>query len=98
MMKCLKSDALLPKRLSRSKGPAQVLIPKRGFTQLNISGGPMFDPDADSGFLKGIKAGLEKTGAQNVAVEEFDMHINDSDFAEILANRIDAMIKTRAKQ
>jgi len=32
-----------------------------------------------------------------VAVEEFDMHINDSRFAEILANRIDAMVKARTK-
>lgn len=88
----------IAQRLSRSKGPAQVLIPKRGFTQLNIKGGPMFDPDADSGFLKGINAELDKTGAQHVVVKEFDMHINDSSFAEILANRIDAMIKSRTKQ
>jgi uncharacterized protein (UPF0261 family) len=87
----------IAEKLSYSKGPAQVLIPKRGFTQLNIEGGPMFDPDADSGFLKGINAELKKTGAQNVAVEEFDMHINDSRFAEILANRIDAMVKARTK-
>lgn len=88
----------IAQRLSRSKGPAQVLVPKRGFTQLNIKGGPMFDPDADSGFLKGINAELKNTGAQNVAVEEFDMHINDSRFAEILANRIDAMVKARTKR
>lgn len=83
----------IAERLSGSKGPAQVLIPNRGFTQLNIEGGPMYDPEADSGFLKGVNAGLERSNAPHVTVEEFDLHINDTGFAEIIADRIDTMIK-----
>jgi uncharacterized protein (UPF0261 family) len=80
-------------RLAQSKGPAEVLIPNRGFTQLNIEGGPMYDPEADRGFLAGLQNILKRTGAANVKIEEFDLHINDTAFAEILADRMDALIK-----
>ena len=83
----------IAERLSRSNGPAQILIPSRGFTQLNIAGGPMYDPEADSGFLKGVTVELAKSNTSHIIVEEFDMHINDAGFAEIIVDRIDRMIQ-----
>lgn len=80
-------------RLAQSKGPAEVMIPNRGFTQLNVEGGPMYDPDADRGFLAGLQEALKRSGPGNIRIEEFDLHINDNLFAEKLADRIDAMIK-----
>ncbi len=85
----------IAKRLARSKGPAEVWIPLRGFTQLNVKGGPMYDPEADGGFLEGLQQELSRTGARNVFVETVDLHINDKAFAEKIAARIDDMIKTR---
>ena len=84
----------IAKRLLQSNGPAQVLIPNRGFSQLNIEGGPMHDPDADRGFLAGLQKKLMDAGTDAVLTEEFDFHINDSGFAEILADRIDALIRS----
>lgn len=84
----------IAKRLLQSNGPAQVLIPNRGFSQLNIQGGPMHDPDADRGFLAGLQKKLMDAGTDAVLTEEFDLHINDSGFAEILADRIDALIRS----
>lgn len=84
----------IAKRLLQSNGPAQVLIPNRGFSQLNIEGGPMHDPDADRGFLAGLQKKLMDAGTDAVLTEEFDLHINDSGFAEILADRIDALIRS----
>jgi uncharacterized protein (UPF0261 family) len=83
----------IAERLSHSTGPAEVLIPNRGFTQLNVEGGPMYDPEADRGFLQGLSHELIRTGARHVKIEEFDLHINDAAFAETIADRIDAMIK-----
>ena len=87
----------IAERLSRSKGRAEVLIPTRGFTQLNVQGGPMYDPAADLGFLKGVNRELKRTGARNICVEAFDMHINDTAFAETIALRMDALIKQAHK-
>ena len=87
-----KVGEFIAERLAQSKGPAEVLIPNRGFTQLNIEGGPMYDPDADRGFLAGLQAVLKRSGTGNVRIEEFDLHINDNAFAEKLAVRIDALV------
>jgi uncharacterized protein (UPF0261 family) len=91
-----KVGEFIAERLAQSKGPAQVLIPNRGFTQLNIEGGPMYDPDADRGFLAGLQESLKHSATANVKIEEFDLHINDDAFAEILANRMDSLIRGSA--
>lgn len=83
----------IAERLARSTGPALVLIPSRGFSQLNVAGGPLFDPESDSGFLEGLTLALSQTGAKNVRVEVLDMHINDPEFAELAAKRLDSMIR-----
>jgi uncharacterized protein (UPF0261 family) len=83
----------IAERLSRSIGPALILVPNLGFSQLNIAGGPMFEPESDRGFLEGLSAELARTGAKNVAVEVLDMHINDPAFAEAAAKRLDTMIR-----
>jgi uncharacterized protein (UPF0261 family) len=83
----------IAERLSRSTGPAEVLIPSQGFSQLNIVGGPMFEPESDKGFLEGLTAELARTGAKKVGVEVLDMHINDPAFAEAAAKRLDTMIQ-----
>lgn len=84
-------------RLAQSKGPVQVLIPNRGFTQLNIEGGPMYDPQADRGFLAGLQEALRGSETGHIKIEEFDLHINDQAFAEKLAARMDALVKTARK-
>jgi uncharacterized protein (UPF0261 family) len=83
----------IAERLSRSSGPSTILIPNRGFSQLNIAGGPMFEPESDRGFLEGLTAELARTGAKNVGVEVLEMHINDPVFAEAAATRLDRMIR-----
>jgi uncharacterized protein (UPF0261 family) len=82
----------IAERLVRSTGPAEVVIPKRGFTALNTAGGPMYDPQSDSGFAEGLLATLGQSGAQKVRVEEIDRHINDPEFAEALAARMDTLV------
>ncbi len=79
-------------RLSRSTGPAEVIIPKRGFTALNTEGGPMYEPQSDGGFREGLLEALGPIGTRKVRVEEIDRHINDPEFAEALAVRIDALV------
>jgi uncharacterized protein (UPF0261 family) len=82
-------------RLSRSSGPSAVLIPSRGFSQLNIAGGPMFEPESDKGFLEGLTVELARTGVKNVGVDVLEMHINDPEFAEAAAKRLDRMIREK---
>ena len=67
------SDAgrFVAERLSQTTGPATVMIPQRGFSQLNIKGGPLYDPEADQGFIEGLTA----AGAGQLTLTELDLHI-----------------------
>jgi uncharacterized protein (UPF0261 family) len=69
-------------RLSRSAGPVEVLVPLRGFSAYDRSGGPFEDPTADAAF----RAALGESVGKSVALRELDLHVNDPDFAaEVLA-------------
>ena len=56
---------------------AAVVIPNRGFSQLNCPDGALYDPEADQGFGEAVKAG-------GLDVREVDAHINERVFAEYL--------------
>lgn len=80
-------------RLSRSTGPSVVLIPLKGFSQLNVPGGPLYEPESDRGFLEGLSEELARRGTKHVAVELLERHINDPAFAEAAATRLDTLIR-----
>jgi uncharacterized protein (UPF0261 family) len=82
----------IAKRLALSAGPAEVLIPERGFSQLNVAGGPLFEPESDRGFLEGLTQELGRTGAKHVRVRVVEMHINDPAFAQEAARSLHALI------
>ena len=77
-------------RLSGTAGPATIMIPVRGFSQLNITGGPLYDPQADQGFGEGLMA----AGAGNLTVSELDLHINEPAFAEAVATELRSLMAT----
>ncbi len=77
-------------RLRPTTGPAAVMIPRRGFSQLNIEGGPLYDPEADHGFIEGLTA----AGAGQLAIAELDMHINEPAFAEAVSTKLRSLMET----
>lgn len=81
-----------------STGPVIILVPKLGFSQLNIEGGPLFEPESDQGFVEGIKKGLSNIHQHNVKIKELNMHINDATFSEYAAKLLDAMIKQNQEE
>jgi len=87
----------ITERLARSTGPSEILIPNRGFSQLNVAGGPMYEPESDCGFLEGVNLELKQARSENIRVEVLEMHINDPAFAETAARRLDAMIRENRK-
>ena len=86
------SDAgrFVAERLRQTKGPAAIMIPQRGFSQLNIKGGPLFDPQADQGFI----AGLTAAGAGKLTVAELNMHINEPAFAEAVSTELRSLMQS----
>lgn len=64
-------------KLSKSKGPVTVVIPMHGFSVHDRVGGPMYDPDADAGFIDAISAFPGK-----LKVVKVEAHISDEKFTD----------------
>jgi uncharacterized protein (UPF0261 family) len=77
------------KKLNRAAGPVRVLIPIRGFSSLDCQGNIFYDPIADRAFIDSLKSSLKET----IEVREVDAHINDDEFAEVVANEFMDIIK-----
>lgn len=83
----------IAERLAQSKGYATVFVPARGFSQLNRVGGPIYEPESDAGFLKGLEAGFKKYPSDRAFIKVVDMHINDPEFAETAVNELHGLIQ-----
>jgi uncharacterized protein (UPF0261 family) len=83
----------IAERLGQSKGYATVLVPERGFSQLNRVGGPIYEPESDAGFLKGLEAGFKKYPSDRAFIKVVDMHINDPEFAETAVDELHELIQ-----
>jgi uncharacterized protein (UPF0261 family) len=76
-------------KLGKSKGPVTVVIPMQGFSVYDRVGGPMYDPDADAGFIDAISAFPGK-----LKVVKVDAHISDEKFIDAV---MDAFLENVAK-
>jgi uncharacterized protein (UPF0261 family) len=76
-------------KLSKSEGPVTVVIPMRGFSVFDRVGGPLYDPDANGGFIDAISAFSDK-----LKVVRVDAHILDEEFADAV---MDAFLENVAK-
>jgi uncharacterized protein (UPF0261 family) len=82
--------AAIGRKLRSASGPATVLVPRRGVSALDITGGPFDDPRARAALSDALRAEVDGT---NVRFEEHDMHINDDAFADLLADRVLSELK-----
>jgi uncharacterized protein (UPF0261 family) len=73
-------------------GPVAVMIPNKGFTQLNRENGPMFDPQSDAGFAAGVREALAGKQDAQITVAEYNLHINDPAFATEVAEKMANML------
>jgi uncharacterized protein (UPF0261 family) len=70
--------AIFAEKLNRATAPSHVLIPRKGFSILDSPGERFWNPQADAAFVQALKADLRPA----IQVEELDMNINDSAFAD----------------
>ena len=75
---------IVANKLNVSKGPVSVVIPTRGFSQLDQKGEPFYDRGADKAFISNLKKNLH----QGINVIEKDNHINDEEFAAYISETL----------
>src|SRR5215208_1462639 len=78
-------------RLSEAAGPVSVVVPTRGFSLVDAEGGDLWDPAADRAFVDSLRDALR----DDFAYEEVDAHVDDGDFAELVADRYLALVGGR---
>ena len=74
---------LVAERLNEAVGPVRVVVPTRGFSLADAEGGDLWDPEADHAFIESLRASLRP----EIKFEAVDAHVDDHDFAELVADR-----------
>jgi uncharacterized protein (UPF0261 family) len=82
----------IARKLAAAAGPIAVLLPLRGVSAIDKEGQPFDDPAARRALHDTIRAGLP---AANVA--DFDLHINDPEFADIAARTLIELIESTGR-
>lgn len=68
---------VIAKKLNKATGPTVVLIPTRGFSEIDKPGRVFYNPKRLKAFAETLKEHIEP----KIKVIELDMHINDPEFA-----------------
>jgi uncharacterized protein (UPF0261 family) len=71
-------------KLNAATGPVRVLIPRGGYSALDIEGGPFWDPAANEAFVSALRRQLRS----DVEVDESPYHINSEAFARVAAETL----------
>ena len=80
--------AFIARKLSAATGPATVVVPRGGFSSLDVDGGEFWNPEATAAFEDAIRAGLPAS----IPVVTSDRHINDPEFAREVAETLLALL------
>jgi uncharacterized protein (UPF0261 family) len=76
-------------RLREATGPVEVVVPTLGLSIPNVPGGPFWDQDADAAFLAALREALRA----DVPVHTYPMHINTTEFADVVAGRFVELLR-----
>ena len=76
-------------RLSGSQGNTKMIVPLKGFSEVDKDGNVFCNHQTDAVFVKE----LERSMPANVPVITVDRHINDPEFAEVLVKNLVKMMK-----
>ena len=79
---------LFADRLKDSKGNTKVIVPTRGFSEVDKAGNVFYDPEIDAAFTYELVSSMP----ENVPVICSDHHINDKEFAELLVKQLMSMV------
>lgn len=78
-----KLGRLLAERLNGSVGPTAVIVPTRGYSLIDVEGGPLWDREADLALVEALESGLR----DEIPIERVDLAVNDPEFGRLVARR-----------
>jgi len=74
---------MIAARLNDARGPVAVVAPTKGYSLIDVEGGPLWDEDADMALIETLEQELR----DDFPVERVDLAINDPEFGARVARR-----------
>jgi uncharacterized protein (UPF0261 family) len=81
---CTQLGEIIAARLNAANGPTTLLLPLRGVSALDREGQPFHDAEADAALFEALRGSVGPA----VSLIELDLHINDTAFADAIADRL----------
>jgi uncharacterized protein (UPF0261 family) len=82
---------IFAQKLSACVGPVAVLVPMKGFSEVDAPGKPFWWPEADQAFVDALRGELRP----DIPILLLDCNVNDPEFSEQAANTLLQMLNKR---
>jgi uncharacterized protein (UPF0261 family) len=86
---CAALGRVIAEKLNQARGPLTVFVPLKGVSLIAAEGQVFHDPAADEALFGALREHLDP----EVDLRELDLDINDPEFAQAMADRLDALYK-----
>ncbi len=80
---------IFAEKLNKTEGPIEVLIPLKGFSEIDAPGKEFWWPEANQAFIDSLKENLRS----DIKVIEMDFNVNDPEFSGAVANSLLKMLE-----
>lgn len=80
---------IIADKLNQATGPTVLLLPLQGVSAIDKEGGPFHDTEADKALFDALRENVRPP----VELVELNLHINDPEFADAVAERLLALLK-----
>ncbi|MGH3051356.1 MAG: Tm-1-like ATP-binding domain-containing protein [Gaiellaceae bacterium] len=86
---CTELGRVIAEKLNHAQGPLTVFVPLKGVSLIATEGQVFHDPAADEALFGALRDHLDP----DVDLQELDLDVNDPDFAQAMADRLDALYR-----
>ncbi|WP_419880351.1 Tm-1-like ATP-binding domain-containing protein [Peribacillus sp. B-H-3] len=91
---CAQLGQIIGNKINQAKGPVSVFIPLNGVSAISKKGEVFHDPEADQALIQNLKETLDS----HIDLVVMDSNINDSDFAEAMARKLNQFYKAKIRK
>ena len=81
----------IAEQLNRSPGVVHLLLPMHGVSAIDAPGQPFHDPEANAVLFATLERDFQQTKTHHL--EKFPLHINDPEFARVIAETVMTVLK-----
>jgi len=90
---CAELGRRIARKLSSATGPVALFVPLHGVSMIDAEGQPFHDPEADAALFDALREELDR---DRVELVEMACNVNDEQFADAMAEKLDGYLKAAA--